>query len=84
MVKEVKLSAKDQTLIDGLSFNRESKIKQSISNPWTNRKCDLDARGVALYDYIKGCEALRLYDKQQQGLTLFRKLYPNEYMTLLD
>lgn len=79
-----KLNKKEEALIDGLDFDRNSTEKESIKNPYSGDSCELDARGVALHDFIKGSEALALYDKMQLGLTLFRKLYPNEYYTLLD
>jgi hypothetical protein len=79
-----KLNKKEQELIDGLSFDRNSTEKESVKNPYSGDSCELDARGVALHDFIKGSEALGLYQKMQLGLTLFRKLYPSEYFTLLD
>ena len=79
-----KLNKKEQELIDGLTFDRNSTEKESVRNPYSGDSCELDARGVALHDFIKGSEALGLYQKMQLGLTLFRKLYSDEYMTLLD
>ncbi len=84
MAKQIKLSKTDQALIDGLAFDRDSIAKETITNPYSGDSCELDARGVALHDYIKGCEHLMLWKKMQTGLTLFRKLYPDEYYTLLD
>lgn len=84
MATKVKLSKRDEALIAELSFNRESTTKRSVQNPYSGDSCLIDARGEALHDYIKGCEASSLYDKLQKGLTLFRKLYPSEYYTLLD
>jgi hypothetical protein len=81
---KVKLSKRDETLIDSLSFDRDETEKVTVSNPYSGESCELEVRGVALHDFIKGCEALRLYDKMQQALTLFRKLYPSEYYVLLD
>jgi len=81
MAKAIKLSKRDQTLIDSLDIGTESEV---VKNSWSGNSCTLDARGVALHDFIKGSEALNLYNKLEQGLRLFRKLYPSEYMTLLD
>lgn len=84
MAKNVKLNKKETELIDGLSFDRQSTTKETITNPYSRNSCELEPQGVALYDYIKGCEAMSLYDKMQVALSLFRKLYPDEYYTLLD
>jgi len=75
------MSKRDDTLIASLQIGTESEV---IKNPFSGESCELEAKGVALYDFIKGCEATQLYDKMQQALTLFRKLYPNEYYILLD
>ena len=80
-MKAPKLSKRDETLIGSLLIGKES---ETIRNPYSGEKCELDARGVALYDFIKGSEVMRLYDKLEKGLTLFRKLYPTEYYVLLD
>ena len=84
MATQVKLSKKDEALFASLSYNRNSTEKKTVKNPYSGESCELEPRGVALYDFIIGCEALSLYNKMQQGLTLFRKLYPSEYYTLLD
>ncbi len=81
---KVKINKKEQALIDKLSFNRESIKKETIRNPYSNESCELEPKGVALFDHIKGCEALRLFNDMQIALTLFRKLYPSEYYVLLD
>ena len=75
------MSKRDDTLMASLNIGTDSEV---IRNPFSGKSCEVDAEGVALYDFIKGCEATQLYDKMEQALTLFRKLYPNEYYTLLD
>lgn len=81
MATKVKLSKTDQSIIDELVIGTKN---ETVENPWSGATCELDARAVALYDFIKGSEALRLHQKQRKGLDVFRKLYPSEYMTLLD
>ena len=76
-----KLSKRDETLIATLMIGTKS---ENVTNPFSGESVELDATGVALYDFIKGCEITNLHDKMQQALRLFRKLYPSEYMTLLD
>jgi len=78
---KVKLSKRDETLIASLVIREGS---QKVMNPYSGESCELDGQGVALYDFVIGSEALGAYTKMQQGLTLFRKLYPDEYYTLLD
>ena len=84
MATKVKLSKRDETLFASLDYDRDETSKEIVRNPYSGYSCELDPRGVALYDFIKGCEALNLYTKLQLALTLFRKLYPSEYYTLLD
>ena len=84
MAKQVKLCKRDETLIGSLDFNRDSTETTTVQNPYSGESCQLEARGVALYEFVKGSEALSHWDKLQKGLTLFRKLYPSEYYTLLD
>jgi hypothetical protein len=81
---KTKLSKRDETLISKLDFDRDETEKVSVQNPFSGDSCLLDTRGVALYEYVKGSEALSQWDNLQKGLTLFRKLYPSEYYTLLD
>ncbi len=84
MAKAVKLNKTEQALIVQLDFDRSSVTKEKITNPYSGFSCELEPQGVALYDYVRGCEAMGLYAKMQIALTLFRKLYPDEYYTLLD
>jgi len=84
MAIKVKLSKRDEDLFASLSYDRTSTVKEKITNPYSEESCELEPRGVALHDFIKGCEALSHFTKTQQALTLFRKLYPSEYYTLLD
>ena len=83
-METVKLNKKETELISQLAFNRESTEKETIKNPYSGFSCELEPQGVALYDFVIGCEAMNLYDKMNLALNLFRKLYPNEYYTLLD
>ena len=84
MATKVKLSKRDETLFASLDYNRNATKKVTVTNPYSGDSCELEPRGAALHDFIKGCEMLALYSKMQQALTLFRKLYPSEYYTLLD
>ena len=78
------LNKKEQALINKLTFDRNKTEKETITNPYSEHSCQLEPQGVALYDYIKGCEELGLYTDMHFAINLFRKLYPNEYYTLLD
>ena len=57
---------------------------ETIENPWTGVSVDLDARGAALHDYIKGCEITANYKYFDQARYLFAELYPDAYMKLID
>ena len=81
---EETLTTAEQKLIDDLAWDRNSKRLISISNPYSGQSCELDERGVALHDFIKGAEDMGELKWFNLALPLFRKLYPSEYLTLLD
>lgn len=83
MVQET-LSTAEQNLINDLDWDRNSDKRVSIENPYSGQSCELDARGVALHDFIKGAEELREDKWFNLALPLFAKLYPSQYYTLLD
>jgi len=55
-----------------------------VSNPYTGEAVTLEPDALAVYDMIKGCEAMRMYDDLNVGLNWFRKHEPKAYMVLLD
>jgi|TARA_R110000796_G_scaffold4286_6_gene16540 hypothetical protein len=55
-----------------------------VANPYTGEKVTLQPDAVAVYDMIKGSEAMRLYDDVREGLDWFRVNEPDAYMVLLD
>jgi hypothetical protein len=55
-----------------------------IANPYSGEKVTLQPDAVAVYDYIKGSEALQEYKGVREGLDWFRKHEPDAYMLLLD
>lgn len=77
----MKLSKTEQSIIDQLDL---SDGPQTVTNLYTGRTEDLDAQGVALYDFIHGCEILGNYKQFDAARYLFAKLYPSAYMTLID
>jgi len=70
-----------QRILDKLDLSGGPEI---IENPWTGVKVELDARGVALHDFIKGCEIKGNYKEFDQARYLFAELYPSAYMKLID
>lgn len=44
----------------------------------------LEPLGVALYDFINGCEALENYEDMNAAIDIFAGMYPEEYFLLLD
>lgn len=70
----------------------------TVANPFTGQTCELSPVALAVYDVIKGAEAMAsIQDKMagepgvsdfwkdvRKGLDWFRKNYPSEYMILLD
>jgi hypothetical protein len=78
------LTTAEQNLINDLAWNRNSDKLISIKNPYSGQSCELDERGVALHDFIKGAEELREDKWFNLAIPLFAKLYPSQYYTLLD
>jgi hypothetical protein len=81
MEKSIKLAKRDQAVIDSLQIGTQ---KELVTNPFSGNSVELEPEALALYDYIKGCEASGFNDKLRQALYIFRKKWANEYMTLLD
>lgn len=78
------LSTAEQNLINDLDWDRNSNKLISIKNPYSGQSCELDERGVALHDFIKGAEDMGEDKWFNLALPLFAKLYPSQYYTLLD
>ncbi len=55
-----------------------------VQNPYSGEGCVLKPDAIAVYDYIKGCEALGETEGMYKGLDWFKKYEPNAYMVLLD
>lgn len=79
--QKVNLTEKEQALLDGLEILNHPEI---VINPFSMEKVMLSPKAVALYDFIKGCEVLRLINDFDMARCLFRKLFPESYMILLD
>jgi hypothetical protein len=55
-----------------------------VQNPFSGASVMLQPEEVAVYDYCRGCEAIRDYKGVRKALDWFRKNNPSAYMTLLD
>ena len=55
-----------------------------ITNPWSGHSATLIPEAVAVYDVIKGAEAIGAYQIVRDGLDWFRENYPEEFYILLD
>ena len=55
-----------------------------IQNPFSGEKATVPAYAAAVYDVIKGAEAMHKYDLVEKGLAWFSRKFPNQYMVLLD
>ena len=55
-----------------------------VKNPLSGEKCVLQPTAIAVYDCIKGAEAVEDFDIVRKGLDWFIKHYPKEYGVLLD
>lgn len=55
-----------------------------VKNPFSGEKCVLQPTAIAVYDCIKGAEAVEDFDIVRKGIDWFIKHYPKEYGVLLD
>ena len=55
-----------------------------VQNPYSGEKYTLEPDAVAVYDVIKGAEAMGMHKIVQQGCDWFREHEPKAYMVLLD
>ena len=55
-----------------------------ITNPYSGHSATLIPEAVAVYDLIKGAEAIGAYQIVRDGLDWFRENYPEEFYILLD
>ena len=51
---------------------------------YTGLNATLAPLEVAVYDFIKGCEATQQWDLFDEAIVWFRSQNPKAYMTLLD
>jgi hypothetical protein len=59
-------------------------VPVEVENPFSKQKVTLQPTAVAVYDCIKGAEALGEYDTVEKGIDWFIEHYPKEYGVLLD
>ena len=75
------LNTKQEILMSRLQVGDKSEI---VTNPYTGAKVTLEPKAAALYDFIKGCEAMGSYKSFDEARYIFMELWPEEYMQLLD
>ena len=67
--------------IDDLQVGTKSEV---IANPYTGLEIELNPLEIAVYDFIKGCEAMRLFKTMHEGCNWFIDNNPKAYRILLD
>tara|TARA_R100001143_G_C3266965_1_gene90395 strand:- start:202 stop:495 length:294 start_codon:yes stop_codon:yes gene_type:complete len=83
VIAEMKVKMKSRTVPEGLEID-QSWWPQKITNPFSKESVMLCPDAVAVYDMIKGSEALKQYDHMREGIEWFQKHEPEAYMVLLD
>lgn len=87
---KIKLTAQEQILKAFPDMKISGSGTITVCNPFSGREAELTPEGYALYWKVKISEASynrnpsKGYRDFRKSLDLFRKLYPSEYMTLLD
>ena len=77
----MKLNKTEQKLVDQLEVGLHD---ERVRNPFSGVEVVLEPLGVALHDYVKGCEMIGNYKYFDTARYLFARLYPEAYMQLLD
>jgi hypothetical protein len=73
----------DKELIASLDIREKGEERVNLFDP--TKGCFLEPLGVALHDFIKGCEVMRTKQHlMSQAIDIFREKYPEEYYVLLD
>ena len=72
----------DRKLPEGLVVYDKEPVE--VANPFSGEKVLLQPDAVAVYDGVKGAEALKDYKLMNECLTWFRVNEPSAYMKLLD
>ena len=72
----------DRKLPAGLKIIDAEPMK--VYNPFSGESVVLQPDAIAVYDFIKGSEALKQYDDMREGIDWFMQHEPEAYMTLLD
>lgn len=92
-MEKIELNPSEEKLIKQLQIGKES---EEVENELSGQKVMLEPKAVALFDFIKGAEYMvwmsasggshSTQEIKQFNVAkeLFRKLYPEEYMVLLD
>ena len=71
---------KTRTLPKGLQILDKEPVE--VANPYSGEKVTLQPDAVAVYDMIKGSEAMSLYDDVRTGLDWFRQYDTDAYSVL--
>ena len=77
----MKLNKKEQSIVDDLLVGKNDEV---ITNPFTGVKVRCTPLGVALYDFIIGCNIIGNTKDFDDARYAFMKLFPDEYMKLID
>jgi len=79
----ITITQKERELIDDLIVGTEP---AEVENPFNGKKVILPPLGVALYDFIRGCEFIGINNSEDFTIArdLFCKLFPQHYMNLID
>jgi hypothetical protein len=81
----IKWQGKEYRIPFDVNLNLDAKDKLiDVPNRFTGQTASLPWFAVAVCDLIMGAEQLEDYNTMQNGLSWFRKYFPNEYMTILD
>ena len=65
-------------------YRLDGEADVTIQNPFSGQKATVPGYAAAVYDVIKGAEALHQYKTVEKGLAWFSRKFPKQYMILLD
>ena len=82
--KRKKIKWHGQTVVMPFNCSVYQDKEVEIANRFTGEKTKMPGYAAAVYDVIKGAEALHQYKTVEKGLAWFSRQFPKQYMVLLD
>ena len=77
--KEIKMGIFSQ-----LDLGADPLKMEEVKNPYSQQSCTLPLFAVAVYDMVRGAEAVGDYGLVRKGIDWFKQHFAKQYMVVLD